>query len=283
MKSKKTVFVCGSFNGAGGKRSSICDIIYHAYLASGTSEEENTECIFVNGGTLAELDWAWQRAADAKVVIWWADVPNEEEKNRVRTLKVVNPTCVLVTSKRVVEKQYEYPQIIAHGLNLHSNLIMLFRKHIDGRYMAELFDPLGNSYADALRVAEFDRLGRVLRARVEYLGSLLRMRTEKAIGSCPDTVPNQDEFLKVIHEAAARLSDAIDGGNYFSGSLAFRFGDTDCRLTASVIVYRGRLSLPEGGQHPVTDLVPVWWEFHTTQAGGEVLNDFDFSELKRCV
>ena len=81
---------------------------------------------------------------------------------------------------------------------------------------------------------------------------------------------------ELYHEAAARLSDAIDGGNYFSGSLAFR-------LTASVIVYRGRLSLPEGGQHPVTDLVPVWWEFHTTQAGGEVLNDFDFSELKRCV
>ena len=58
---------------------------------------------------------------------------------------------------------------------------------------------------------------------------------------------------ELYHEAAARLSDAIDGGNYFSGSLAFRFGDTDCRLTASVIVYRGRLSLPEGGQHPVTD------------------------------
>lgn len=37
---------------------------------------------------------------------------------------------------------------------------------------------------------------------------------------------------ELYHEAAARLSDAIDGGNYFSGSLAFRFGDTDCRLTA---------------------------------------------------
>ena len=88
---------------------------------------------------------------------------------------------------------------------------------------------------------------------------------------------------ELYHEAAARLSDAIDGGNYFSGSLAFRFGDTDCCLTASVIVYRGRVSLPEGVRHPVTDLVPVWWEFHTTQAGGEVLNDFDFSELKRYV
>ena len=60
---------------------------------------------------------------------------------------------------------------------------------------------------------------------------------------------------ELYHEAAFDLSDAIDGGNYFSGSLAFRFGDTDCRLTASVIVYRGRLSLPEV-QHPVT-IVPV--------------------------
>lgn len=88
---------------------------------------------------------------------------------------------------------------------------------------------------------------------------------------------------ELYHEAAARLSDAIDGENYFSGSLAFRFGDMDCRLTASVIVYRGRVSLPEGEQHPIADLVPVWWEFHTVGAEGEVLNDFDFSEMKHCL
>lgn len=88
---------------------------------------------------------------------------------------------------------------------------------------------------------------------------------------------------ELYHEAAARLSDAIDGENYFSGSLAFRFGDMDCRLTASVIVYRGCVSQPEGDQHPITGLVPVWWEFHTADAGGEMLNDFDFSEMKRYV
>lgn len=88
---------------------------------------------------------------------------------------------------------------------------------------------------------------------------------------------------ELYHEAAARLSDAIDGENYFSGSLAFRFGDMDCRLTTSVIVYRCRVSQPEGGQHRITDLVPVWWEFHTADAGGEMLNDFDFSEMKRYV
>lgn len=88
---------------------------------------------------------------------------------------------------------------------------------------------------------------------------------------------------ELYHEAAARLSDAIDGGNYFSGSLAFRFGDTDCRLTASVIVYRGRVSLPEGVRHPRygsrARLVGI--PHHASR--GEVLNDFDFSELKRYV
>ena len=52
---------------------------------------------------------------------------------------------------------------------------------------------------------------------------------------------------ELYQEVAARLADAVDGENYFSGSLAFRFGDTDCRFTASVIVYRTRLSQPEGG------------------------------------
>ena len=41
-------------------------------------------------------------------------------------------------------------------------------------------------------------------------------------------------------EVAARLAEAIGGGSYFSGSLTFLFGDMECRLTASVIVYRRR-------------------------------------------
>ena len=74
-------------------------------------------------------------------------------------------------------------------------------------------------------------------------------------------------------EVAARLAEAIGGGSYFSGSLSFAFGDTECRLTASVIVYRD----------VIADLVPVWWEFHTAGDGGEVLNDFSFSDLRACL
>ncbi|MFR9128907.1 MAG: hypothetical protein ACLVJK_02600 [Alistipes putredinis] len=38
--------------------------------------------------------------------------------------------------------------------------------------------------------------------------------------------------------------------------------------------------LPEGDADRIDDLVPVWWEFHTSDQAGERPNDFSFSELK---
>ena len=86
---------------------------------------------------------------------------------------------------------------------------------------------------------------------------------------------------ELYRETAERLIEAIGSENYFSASVTFPFDGIDCRLRASVIVYRERRSLPEGTFDAVADLVPVWWEFHTDIATGEQLNDFDFSEMKR--
>ena len=85
---------------------------------------------------------------------------------------------------------------------------------------------------------------------------------------------------ELYEEVAVRLAEAIGGGSYFSGSLTFEWEGIECRLTASVIVYRRRESYPEGDRDAITDLVPVWWEFHTTGSEGEMLNDFTFSELR---
>lgn len=85
----------------------------------------------------------------------------------------------------------------------------------------------------------------------------------------------------LYRETAARLTEAAAGAGYFSGSVCFRFAEAECRLTASVILYRLSERLPEGDCEVVTDLVPVWWEFHTLVDGTEVLNDFSFSELRR--
>ena len=42
---------------------------------------------------------------------------------------------------------------------------------------------------------------------------------------------------------------------YTSGSLTFPFGDMECRLTASVIVYRRREQLPEGDRDAIACLL----------------------------
>ncbi len=88
---------------------------------------------------------------------------------------------------------------------------------------------------------------------------------------------------ELYHEAAMRLEDEIDRGNYYSGTFTFRYGEMECRFVTSVIVYRERVDAPDFTGRPITNLVPVWWEFHTVAAGGEVLNDFDFSEMKRYI
>ncbi|WP_295988090.1 hypothetical protein [uncultured Alistipes sp.] len=84
----------------------------------------------------------------------------------------------------------------------------------------------------------------------------------------------------LYRETASRLLDALDASGYFSGSLFFPFGDTDCRLTASIIVYRTIVEAPDGVSRPVADMMPVWWEFHTVAPEGEVLNDFSFNVLR---
>lgn len=85
---------------------------------------------------------------------------------------------------------------------------------------------------------------------------------------------------ELYHEVAARLRDAIGHRDYFSGSVVFAFGGVDCRLTVTVIVYRARVSLPEGPADEIADLVPVWWEFHTSDDAGDELNDFSFATLR---
>lgn len=82
-------------------------------------------------------------------------------------------------------------------------------------------------------------------------------------------------------EIRARLTDAIGDTDYFSGTLAFEFGQISCRLRTSLIVYRRTEQLPEGTCRPITDLVPVWWEFFTESDEGELLNDFSFDEVRR--
>lgn len=223
------VFVCGTFDAAGGKPSSIAQELFAGFTAKALCPGlEEFDCTFMNGGSLADLEHAAHKAASAHVVIWLANVPNDHPKNCVRSIKVINPTCVLVTSKRSVEKGYSIPAVVQHALELHSNLVILFTaipSQAKGRYRAQLIDPLGNLFWDGTSMTEFHELGAVLNLRVSYLLSIRRMGTVKAIGSCPETPPQEEEFIKYVRSAAHKFAELIpspEAINRFVGNASFR-------------------------------------------------------------
>lgn len=85
---------------------------------------------------------------------------------------------------------------------------------------------------------------------------------------------------QLYEEVQERLLDAIDYRQYFSGSIEFDFEGLVCRLTLSCFVRHRSEEQVEGTFTYIDDLIPVWWEFHTCDDEGEMLNDFSFEELR---
>jgi hypothetical protein len=79
---------------------------------------------------------------------------------------------------------------------------------------------------------------------------------------------------------ASRLREEIAAADWFNSSIAFDFENFEARLTLTAIVCRRTEILPEGPRRPISDVVPVWWEFSTANTGGALTNDFSFNELK---
>lgn len=90
---------------------------------------------------------------------------------------------------------------------------------------------------------------------------------------------NSDDYRRMADD----LRDLIGDRNYFNGSISIETEVWGGLLGCVLIVYRERISYPEGDSDEIADIVPVWWEFHTIVENGEVLNDFQFSELKRYI
>lgn len=82
---------------------------------------------------------------------------------------------------------------------------------------------------------------------------------------------------------ARKLLDEIGEKSFYFGSFSFDYGLKMCRFESSIVVYRSKVCLPEGDADRIDDLVPVWWEFHTSDQAGEHLNDFQFSKLKEYI
>lgn len=91
------------------------------------------------------------------------------------------------------------------------------------------------------------------------------------------TYPIIPELYGIV---ARKLLDEIGEKSFYSGSFSFDYGSKECRFVASIVIYRSKECLPEGDADRIDDLVPVWWEFHTSDQAGERPNDFSFPSLR---
>lgn len=91
------------------------------------------------------------------------------------------------------------------------------------------------------------------------------------------TYPIIPELYGIV---ARKLLDEIGEKSFYSGSFSFDYGSKECRFVASIVVYRSKVCLPEGDADRIDDLVPVWWEFHTSDQVGNAPTISPFPSLR---
>lgn len=86
---------------------------------------------------------------------------------------------------------------------------------------------------------------------------------------------------QIYNRIAVELQNHTNHTNIFSGNIEFVSNDgIEVRFVATIIPYYHREEFPEGIVDILYNIIPVWWELHTTTSEGELLNDFDFETLK---
>lgn len=73
----------------------------------------------------------------------------------------------------------------------------------------------------------------------------------------------------------------IGSKGYYSGVIDFSFDGIECSLHLAAVTYHSTDHAAGEKWTYLSDIVPVWWEFHTyNEEGEEVLNNFSFNELR---
>lgn len=84
-------------------------------------------------------------------------------------------------------------------------------------------------------------------------------------------------------QLASELTERLTSFTLFNGTIEFNVENIEFRFTATLLIYLRDESLPEGDISIIDNIVPVWWEMHTTTLFGEINNDFDFNIFKEYI
>lgn len=149
----KKMIVGGTFDNENGKAS---------YIVGKLAESlgEDYEC--VNGGN---LDYIRNFNPEGiNVLIWMPNISNEEIKN-LNNLKLLNPSMILIQSKRVIEKQYEVIDVVNRIDKSQSELGIMITKR-DDKYRFRLLNAVGDIVIDSNDIMQ---LGTAIRIALEHI------------------------------------------------------------------------------------------------------------------
>ena len=83
---------------------------------------------------------------------------------------------------------------------------------------------------------------------------------------------------------AEKLLSAIAGATFYNGTIEISDNGYDAYFRATLIIrHTTALDPTDRSQSAtvITDITPVWWEYHLYNALEEVLTDFDWREMKK--
>jgi hypothetical protein len=211
----KLLVVGGTFDQEGGRPSGLVNSIFAEIL-----KDASFDATCINGGLVSELhDQILPSVVDYKVVLWFANVSNDEVK--LRDVKSVNPKCILITSKRNDDSKYTFAELISRALSIKANLTIEFSKK-DDKFNMMLFDPLGNVFYDGLKVEE---MCSKLLSRTKKLIRFTRVPTIQETELDKPEVPDESEFFNFAHSCADIFHNLIKpakGTERFLGNMSFR-------------------------------------------------------------
>jgi len=206
----KYLFVGGTFSETGGKSSKYMTELMYGLVGSGLHYGPDTsgseECHY-NGGDFETLDYLLSKTKNCDVVFWFANVENNSSRKIVEDIKVKNPKCILITSKRNDNDKYNFQEIISHALKIKSNLVVEFKKQ-NNLINATILDPLGNVFIQ--NSSDIKLVGKTLWNRVKELLTFTRVESVR-IGSIPDYLklskePDYDAGTDVFYDLVKKYA-----------------------------------------------------------------------------
>ncbi len=193
------MLICGGdFDRESGKKSKIIEKL-----------SESLKNIFdadvINGGNLnliTNIDFS-----KYDIALWCPNISNDEEKI-IPNIKEINQKILLISTKRVIEKQYSDFDVVGHLLKNKSNLGIKITKDENNRYVFKLIDPLGNEYYDG---SDLNDLAAAIGKRVRFIKSLKRIKSQRVGDKREFKI--SEEFIEFIKHTGSEFTKYVNAVN----------------------------------------------------------------------